>query len=148
MATGSRIVVDAGLAVKWVLEEHHSPLARDLPERWTRSRVVICAPTPLAIEAGNVLFERVRRSELSVEDTKDELAVLVSVVNLVPGDDGGLAVKTLSLAHAHNLPATCDAMYLALAMRLSCPLWTADERLWNQIRHRAPWVMCVGTSPD
>ena len=134
-------MVDASLAVKWVLEEPHSPRARDLLEWWVHSRVVISAPTLLVVETANVLFKRVRRSELTVEGAKDGLAVLASMVTLVPRDDAWLAIEALSLAHAHNLPATYDAISLALAMRLNCRFWTADERLWNQIRQRVPWVI-------
>ena len=66
----------------------------------------------------------------------------------MPGDDAGLASEALSLAHAHHLPATYDAIYVALAMRLNGPLWTADERLWNQIRPQMPLVRCLGTTQD
>ena len=139
-------MVDASLAVKWVLEEQHSPLAHDLREQWAHSRVVVSAPTLLVVEAANVLFKCVRCTELTVEAAAEGLSVLANVVHLVQGDDAELAVEALSLAYAHNLPATYDAIYLALAVRLNCSLWTADERLWNLVRDRAPWVMWVGTA--
>ena len=79
-ATGWRIVVDASLAEKWVLQERHSPLARTRLERRVPSRVVVSAPTLLVVEAANVLFQGVRRAELTVAGAEDGLAVLAKVV--------------------------------------------------------------------
>ncbi len=145
---GRRGVVDASLAPQWILEEPHSALAHDLLEEWALARVVLSVPPLLVGEAANVLSKRVRRTELTVETAQEGLAVLANMVHLVQGDDAELAADALSFAHAHNLPATYDAICLALAVRLNCPLWTADERLWSQVRDQAPWVMWIGAAQD
>ena len=39
---------------------------------------------------------------------------------------------------------TYDTAYLALAQLRKCDFWTADERLFNGIKDRFPWVKWIG----
>jgi predicted nucleic acid-binding protein len=43
-----------------------------------------------------------------------------------------------------SLPSAYDAHYLALAESRQCECWTADERLWNPVRRKPPWVRWLG----
>jgi predicted nucleic acid-binding protein len=43
-----------------------------------------------------------------------------------------------------NRPTAYDAQYLALAERLACDFWTADERLFNAASQQLPYVKWVG----
>jgi predicted nucleic acid-binding protein len=52
----------------------------------------------------------------------------------------------VELAAAHNLAAAYDAHYLALAERLGIDCWTADERLYNSVRHRLSWVQFANST--
>jgi predicted nucleic acid-binding protein len=45
-----------------------------------------------------------------------------------------------------NQSKAYDGQYLAVADLLSCELWTADERLYNSVRDRLPWVRYVGAT--
>ncbi|MBX5468031.1 MAG: type II toxin-antitoxin system VapC family toxin [Firmicutes bacterium] len=145
MDNGGRVVVDASLALKWVLDEPHSGEAQQLLDLWVRRRVIVMAPTLLAFEAANILYQRARRGQLTVEAAGEALAALMGThLTLMGGDEPDLADQALKLAEAYRLPATYDAAYMGLALRWDCPLWTADERLWNQVHPRAPWVRRVG----
>lgn len=37
-----------------------------------------------------------------------------------------------------------DTVYLALAQLNHCDFWTADEKLYNAVRHALPWVKWIG----
>ncbi len=50
----------------------------------------------------------------------------------------------MAIAQALNLPTIYDALYLALARDHGCEFWTADERLYNAVRDRLPWVHWIG----
>ena len=52
----------------------------------------------------------------------------------------GLHHRALAIAESHNLPATYDAHYLALAEYLSCELWTDDQRLLRRVGSSLPFV--------
>ena len=57
----SRYVVDASVAIKWVLPETHSEAAL----RLQHSNHHLHAPTFATLELGNVLIKKVRRGELT-----------------------------------------------------------------------------------
>jgi predicted nucleic acid-binding protein len=143
--TRPRVVVDASLALKWVLEERHSTEAQSLLDMWVQTQVIVTAPTLLVFEAANVLYQRVRRGQLNVEAAEKALSALtLTHLTFIGGDEPDLSNQAIQLAAAYRLPATYDAVYMGLAIRSESPLWTADERLWNQVHQEAPWVRWVG----
>ncbi|MGH7012471.1 MAG: type II toxin-antitoxin system VapC family toxin, partial [Caulobacteraceae bacterium] len=80
MTSSVPVVVDASVALKWVLEETGSSAARDV----AASQVMI-APDLLLIESANVLTMRVRRGLLVAEDAALALDILQSFpVRLMP----------------------------------------------------------------
>jgi predicted nucleic acid-binding protein len=140
-----RVVVDASLALKWVLEERHSVEAQSLLDRWVQSQVIVTAPTLLVFESANVLYQRVRRGQLTVEAAEEAFSALMAThLTLIGGDEPDLSVQAIKLAETYRLPSTYDSIYMGVAVRSECPLWTADERLWNQVHQKAPWVRWVG----
>jgi predicted nucleic acid-binding protein len=50
----------------------------------------------------------------------------------------------MMLAHENKRPSTYDCHYLALAERYECELWTGDERLYNAVGAKLPWVKWIG----
>ena len=139
-----RLVVDASFAVKWILEEEYTAQAISALAEWHSHHTDVFAPTWFLFEITNVLYQRIRRGEL----TSDEALRLISEsrqagVQLIDYDEV-LHARALELAHQFNLNAAYDAHYLALAERIDCELWTADERLWNSTRAELGWVRWVG----
>jgi predicted nucleic acid-binding protein len=127
-------VIDASIAVKWVVEEVGTVEALSL-----RQRGQLIAPELLVAECANILWKKVRRNELS----KDE-AVLAAGL-LQRADIELLPTRTLlsaatSIAIELDHPAY-DCVYVALAVVNNCSFVTADEsfvRKLNQGR-RAPF---------
>jgi predicted nucleic acid-binding protein len=119
-----RFVIDASVAIKWVVQE--SGTAEALLVR--RSR--LSAPDLLIAECANILWKKVQRNELT-----DAEAILAA--RLLRRSDERLEPMrpllepALRIAVALDHPAY-DCMYLAAAETLSCQLVTADERLWRK----------------
>jgi predicted nucleic acid-binding protein len=61
--------------------------------------------------------------------------------------DADFSIRAMELAKYFGLPATYDAHYLALAESKDCELWTADERMWNSINGKLPWVRWISDYP-
>jgi predicted nucleic acid-binding protein len=117
----SVLVVDASVALKWVVEEEGSDAAAALASQ------PLAAPTLLLEECANALWVKLRRGELTPSETVERWRALREApVDLVPPE--GLLDRALDLAI--QLEQTVyDCLYLALAIRLDAPLVTADRRL-------------------
>jgi predicted nucleic acid-binding protein len=114
------LVIDASVAVKWVIEEHGSPEAVEL------RRHRLFAPELLLAECANVLWKKARRNELSMEEAQFAARLLQRAdVELVSMRH--LLEPATMLAMALDHPAY-DCTYLALAESLSCDLVTADRQ--------------------
>lgn len=134
-------VIDANVAIKWVLKEHDSNLAEALLVELNRKGTVMYAPALLSYEITNILFQNVRQGKITLEEAKEGIKdVLATGLKLEFTQGTALNIRALELAQRFNLPATYDAHYLALAEREQCELWTADKRLWNSTKGKLPWV--------
>ena len=124
------VVVDASLAVKWLVEEEDSGKAHAVLQSWVARDVTRIAPHLLPFEVANALHRRVLRGELSVGDSARMIARLLDS-RLELHQPPGLHSKALHLASQLKQNAAYDAHYLALAEGLGCELWTADERFYR-----------------
>ena len=59
---------------------------------------------------------------------------------LAPPEEAELVFKAFHLLR----PQAYDSHYLALAAILGLEFWTGDERLYNTVKHRLPWVKWLG----
>ncbi len=83
----------------------------------------------------NILYQRVKRGDLGVEQAKLSFYRVFALGMLLDeGLDDSLAIRAIELAHRFHLPAAYDAQYLALAEREGCDFWTADQRLRNTVQ--------------
>lgn len=141
--TTSLVCADAGLALKLVLPEPDSDLARALWERWKAERVLVIAPTLWGYEVVSVIRNRAHRGQLPAEMEEEALAVLQGLpVHLMA--PAGLHRRGWELARQFDRPAAYEAHYLALAEMAGCAFWTADERLVNAVRGELDWVHWLG----
>ncbi len=125
------VVVDASLAVKWLVEEDDSDKAHALLESWVAQDVTRIAPYLMPFEVANVLHRRVIRREFSVDIGTRMMARLLGS-QLQFHYSPKLHIRALELASELRQGAVYDAHYLALAEEFGCELWTADRRF-----HRA-----------
>ena len=118
------IVIDASLALKWVLDE---PSQSDAYALQTE---VLIAPSFWFVEAANALWRNVLQGSLTADEAQARLAKLgSSPVAAISAE--GLMAMALALAADLRHPVY-DCLYLALALRERTYVVTADKRF-----HRA-----------
>ena len=136
------VVVDASVALQWVLQEQDTEAALALWERWQETAEWVIAPPLFRPEVANALHQMVRRGHISGSDAPDLLDVLMSAVAIV--EPSGLYSRALAMASELGLGSTYDAVYLALAESEECEVWTADRRLYRSVRERLRYVRSIG----
>lgn len=133
------VVVDASVAVKWLLPEELSEEALTLARRWAQANVLAIAPILLWAEVSNALHQRVRSGEIKADDASLLLNEL-SRLGLEPSSEVHLSPRAITLAAEFSLTNTYDAIYLALAEEEHAEFWTADRPLYQAAREQVEWV--------
>lgn len=122
----SRIVIDASVAVKWVVEEDGTTEALAFLDGGSLS-----APDLLVPECANILWKKVRRSELQTDEAIMAACLLQrSDVEIVP--TRGLMEEALKLSIDLD-HAAYDCIYLSLALEKDWRFVTADARLERKL---------------
>jgi predicted nucleic acid-binding protein len=133
--------IDANIVLRLLNAPEH-PAVADLWAEFGAADVMLVAPTLLSYELANALYQQCRIGRLPAERASDLLDVAPRLPIAFHGD-ARLHVRALELAGEHNLSATYDAHYLALAERLRAPLWTSDRRLTDKLNAEVPVVHLV-----
>ena len=115
-----RFVVDASVAVKWLVAEQGADVALEL----ATSGQELHAPRLMASEVASTLRRKARSGEID----RGAAVVLLANVPDMPvrwGADETVSADAVRLALALDLPVY-DCVYLALAHRIGAVLLTAD----------------------
>ena len=137
----NKVVVDTSIVIKWVIDETDSSIAVALLARWISEGLIIQAPSLLAYEITNVLYQRLRKGRITLDEADDALQyVLLRELKLDTSQNYDLSKRAMAFTYQFSLSATYDAHYLALAERENCEFWTADTRLFNTVNGKLPWV--------
>lgn len=125
--SGETLVIDASIAVKWLIEEDGTPQALAL-----RKKAKLIAPGQLVAECANIFWKKVQRGELSQEEALLAARLLQAAeIELAPTRSLLESATRLAIELGH--PAY-DCIYLALAVDRSCRFATADQRLLRKLR--------------
>ncbi|KQY35797.1 hypothetical protein ASD21_00955 [Caulobacter sp. Root1455] len=117
------LVVDASVALKWVLAEPGQAAADALLDD------DLIAPSLWLLEAANALWRRNLRGELSVGEAEERLSELFNApVTSIPIEEDLAAAAALAQRLGHPV---YDCLYLALAIREQTYVVTADRRFWR-----------------
>jgi predicted nucleic acid-binding protein len=114
------VVVDASVALKWVVDEDGNAAADALLDS------DLIAPSLWRLEAANALWRLARRGEITLAEAAEKLAVLEDAPVVTVPLETDLA-RALALAHQLGHPVY-DCLYLALAIREDTAVVTADRR--------------------
>ena len=121
------LVIDASIAVKWVVEEDGTPEALVL-----RQTAGLIAPDLLIPECANILWKKVQRNELSKTEALLAARLLQGAeIELAPMRSLLEAATRMSIELDH--PAY-DCVYLALAAETDCRFVTTDQRLLRKLQ--------------
>ena len=122
----SRFVIDASVAIKWVVAESGTAEALALLGN------ELIAPALLQTECANILWKKVKRGELLADEAKIA-AKLLTRAGIVPCASEPDLTQAVKLALALDHPAY-DCVYLLAARAAGAPLVTADERLLRVVQ--------------
>lgn len=122
----SKFVIDASIAVKWVVEEDGTAEALTL-----RHRAKLIAPELLIAECANILWKKVRLDELSKAEALTAARLLQAAdIELLPMRILFEAATRMSIEIDH--PAY-DCIYVVMAVENKCQFVTADQRLLRKL---------------
>ena len=139
------VVVDASVALKWVLPQEQTDEALALWDRWQGAAELVAAPALFRAEVTNVIRQYVRRGHITPVDASEALDSLVSIVAILEPE--GLYSRALAISNEHDLGAAYDAQYLALAELEGCEFWTADRKFVNAVGESFRRLRWIGELP-
>jgi predicted nucleic acid-binding protein len=125
----SDLVIDASVAVKWVVEEEGTKEALALRDR------ALAAPDLLIAECADILWKKVRRNELSEQEAVFAAGLLARADIELMATRPYLEVA-VRIAVALDHPAY-DCIYIALAEAEELRFVTADVSLLRKVRQLA-----------
>ncbi len=138
------MVVDASVAAKWHLkDEEFAEQALVLLDQFSEGDITLYAPdqiryeVPSAITLGTTSREPRLSKELGLKAIEGFLSLGISLDN---SDE--IILNAYSLVHQYGI-AIYDALYLALAQKLSIPFITADFKLYKFVQD-LPDVIWIG----
>lgn len=121
----SKFVLDASVALKWVLQEPDRQKALDLREDFRNGIHELLAPEIFHVEIGHVFSKMHRQHKLSQQDAEIYLAEVMSTPpHLHPTQPLMPRAYEMSLQDRKSL---YDCLYLALAEQENCSVVTADS---------------------
>lgn len=129
------LVVDASVALKWVVTEEGSDEASMLLSQLADEDLKLIAPEHLIGEVANGLRKRVGQGTVGVDDALAALDAIAALgVEFFGGQERWL--RSLDAALEWEL-TTYDALYVLLALDLQAELITADRRLAHSAQMRS-----------
>jgi len=123
-------VIDSSVAYKWHYrnDEPGVDIADALLADHVEGNVVLAAPTTLTVEIANAL----RYSGLSPERVSEIIDLIgAAQIHLFHPSTETLR-RAADLAFQHGM-SVYDALFLELAERLGCPLYTSDRKTFARI---------------
>jgi predicted nucleic acid-binding protein len=138
---GPPMVVDASVAVKWLLPEPGRREAVELLDAWIGRTVELIAPPLVMMEVANALSKRCRQNFLNEAKARELFEVFESSAPTLVDSPSQVSVAlALSLRHRISL---WDSVYLAAALERNANLVTADARFHRAIYRHYPLVTMI-----
>ena len=127
------MVVDASVALKWVLSEADSALAQALAE----AEEELLVPDFWLNEATNVCWLQVRKGKWSADEAREALALLRAQVPPTP--TGELALHDVALEIGLSVQhSTYDTLYVAFAVAMGARQLVAADGPFMRAMRRHP----------
>jgi predicted nucleic acid-binding protein len=142
------VVVDASVAVKWLVpEEDYTAQARQLLA--DSMTIALVGPPQLFGEVGSVLYQRTRLRDdplpLAEADRLLGQFLALQITLLAPP---GLYERALVFGRQVGIRSYYDSLNVVLAQLLGTTLWTDDRDLLRDLGAAAPWVRWIRDYPQ
>jgi len=136
----TKIVLDAGIVVKWFLIERFSKEAIKIRNDYVQRKVSIAVPSLLIYEVLNAL----KHSGVYSEEELKEICLALNKYGFEVHDlEEDLKEKSITISYNYNI-TVYDASYVALALKLKTILYTADNELLEKIPEIAKHIKDYG----
>lgn len=134
----SKLVLDASVAIKWVLVEVGTPRANQLREDFRNQAVQLLAPDIFAAEVAHALTRAERRGILQQGESA---ALLADVLSTAPDLHPFLSLLPRALEISSKMRCgVYDALYVALAEQEVCDLVTSDQKMISVLGKAFPFI--------
>lgn len=140
-----KYVLDAAVALKWVLPEIHNDKAKQLRDDGENQIHELIAPDVFPVKVSHALVRAERRKIIAVGQAA---ALLVDIMNSAPALTSYLPLLPRATEIASQ--ARCgvyDCLYVALAEKERCELVTADDKLVKNLKKSFPFILELALLP-
>lgn len=138
------VVVDANILIAYGLaDEPLHTQATQILSTWQTVGERLTAPRLFRSEITAVIRKAVYQQRINPEQGRLMLSQLL-IYPLEFHEDDMMLKEAYELAVRFNRPRAYDTQYMALAERLDCELWTADERLVNSTQGQFKRIRWLG----
>jgi predicted nucleic acid-binding protein len=144
------VLVDANVAVKWVIQQALSDRAQKLFEDTIRARGRLIGPPLLSSEVVNSIYQhrRTRDPRWQISEAEAEAALQrYLALPVVLATPAGLYERAFAFARELGLTNSYDSLYVVLAQMLGVEMWTDDQVLLQALGGSAPWVRSLRDYP-
>lgn len=132
------LVVDASFAIRLVTPHSNHDYFQNLSAQWLTQGFTMCAPSLWLYEVISATTKLVRFGELNNQQGQELIQQLHNLGVVLVEMDAPLITRAFDWTLKLNRAAAYDSFYLALAEKLGCDFWTADQRLANAVNQS--WV--------
>ena len=138
-----KYVLDACVALKWVLIESDTDRARRLRDDYRGQRHELIAPDLFELEVAHGLSKAERKGILAPpEGGHHLLSILTDLPALVPCSP--LLIRAFTIASQARI-SVYDCFYVALAEREGCELVTSDEKLIKNLQTKFSFIISLSS---
>src|SRR4051812_10453719 len=140
-----RYVLDASVAVKWVLPEPDTPKAVSIRTKFRSGSYALIAPDTFIVEVAHALAKAERRGVIRPPVGGHRL---LNIMRNRPDLHSHLALlpRAFAIASAARI-GVYDCIYIALAEREGCEFLTADDRLVRSLQPTFPFITSLASLP-
>lgn len=140
-----RYVLDASVALKWVLAESDSAKALAIRDDFRKQLHELLAPDVLPVEVAHALTRTERKGVIKPPQAIQFLAdVLSTPMPLHPYRV--LLPRAVAISSAYRC-GVYDCLYVALAERDGCEFVTADDKLVKNLGVPFPFIISLAALP-